>query len=209
MWLKQNDERARRIARNGKRFASLHLHRQARLCYYRELFAEMSKLYRWGAGWSWQLAAGSPPGLAAGRARGSRALLARSQSLATTRQLLQPSTAATSAAPPLHCRYSVSCADRKMCVPLLDELLYLGHWTGVTCAVHEQLDAMHGRRLDKGSARESAFGEAGFMHGYSAISFDHWEGRGRPAGARPAGAGAAGAGAGAAAAAGSSSGAKG
>ncbi len=46
-WLQQHDDRARRIARNAKRFASLHLHRQARLCYYKELFTEMSKLYRW------------------------------------------------------------------------------------------------------------------------------------------------------------------
>ena len=45
-WLQAHDDKARRIARAGKRFASLHLHRQARLCYYRELFEEMSKLYK-------------------------------------------------------------------------------------------------------------------------------------------------------------------
>ena len=43
---KSHDDRARRIARNAKRFASLHLHRQARLCYYRELFSEMAPMFK-------------------------------------------------------------------------------------------------------------------------------------------------------------------
>jgi hypothetical protein len=65
-----------------------------------------------------------------------------------------------------------------MCVPVLEELLYLGHFTGPTCPVHDQLDQMHGHVLDKGNPQEAAFGEGSFMHGHSAIHFDHWEGVG-------------------------------
>jgi hypothetical protein len=45
-WLKENDDVARRIARNAKTFALEHLTRPARLCYYQELFTRMGKLYR-------------------------------------------------------------------------------------------------------------------------------------------------------------------
>lgn len=45
-WLKENDDVARRIARNAKTFALEHLTRPARLCYYQELFTRLGKLYR-------------------------------------------------------------------------------------------------------------------------------------------------------------------
>jgi hypothetical protein len=40
------DDWAEKVAMAAQRFASLHLHRQARLCYYKELFTEMSRLFR-------------------------------------------------------------------------------------------------------------------------------------------------------------------
>jgi hypothetical protein len=85
-WLRQHDERARRIARSGKRFATLHLHRQARLCYYKELFSEMSQLYKWvlrAIAHAWACGARHP--LARPRLRpSSRAALTRRPRAGTT-----------------------------------------------------------------------------------------------------------------------------
>ena len=78
--------------------------------------------------------------------------------------------------PPLGtaCRYPISCSARKMCVPVLEELKFLGHYTGVTCSVHAQLDAMHGTPVDKGPMRGSNYGDEQFLHGYSDATPDHW-----------------------------------
>lgn len=54
-WLKANDDVAKRIARNAKSFALQHLTRPARLCYYKELFTRLGKLYRWVRRCCWWL----------------------------------------------------------------------------------------------------------------------------------------------------------
>ncbi len=69
----------------------------------------------------------------------------------------------------------MTCATRKMCVPALEELKYVGHWSGATCAVHQQLDEMHGSSIDKGSPHGKEYGSEQFFHGYSAATYDHWD----------------------------------
>jgi hypothetical protein len=44
--LRANDDMARQMALNAQRFARAHLSRPARLCYYREVFSRMARLFK-------------------------------------------------------------------------------------------------------------------------------------------------------------------
>jgi hypothetical protein len=63
-------------------------------------------------------------------------------------------------------RYKPSCKDRPMCVPLLEELKYMGWFTGSDCDVHRQLDQIHGSAVDKGAAPRQPYGTDKFFHGF-------------------------------------------
>lgn len=45
-WLRENDERAREIGKNGRRFAETYLHRGARECYYGKVFTKLGELFQ-------------------------------------------------------------------------------------------------------------------------------------------------------------------
>ncbi len=73
-------------------------------------------------------------------------------------------------------RYKPSCKDRPMCVPLLEELKYMGWFTmeqeeDTQCDIHAQLDDIHGRRVDRGPEPARPYGaEPKFFHGYDSYS---------------------------------------
>jgi hypothetical protein len=50
-WLKAHDDVAQRIAEAAQEFAVRHLHRDARLCYYRTLLTELGKRMRCACVW--------------------------------------------------------------------------------------------------------------------------------------------------------------
>jgi hypothetical protein len=70
----------------------------------------------------------------------------------------------------LPCRYKPSCKNQPMCVPLLEELKYMGWFTapGTSggCDIHRQLDEIHGKVLDKGPRPEGQYGDVKFFHGH-------------------------------------------
>ncbi len=57
----------------------------------------------------------------------------------------------------------VPCAERAVCVPLLRQLSFMGHYVdmsrSIKCGVHQQLDQMYNRSLDHGKKIGKRWGD--------------------------------------------------